>query len=74
VIRDTFIATPPKARVPQQVVEALDTLPLEERQVILLRCVADMSLNEAGYVLGKSNAAVKQLQVQALQAINTLFR
>ena len=74
VIRDTFIATPPKARVPQQAVEALDTLPLEERQVILLRCVADMSLNEAGYVLGKSNAAVKQLQVQALQAINTLFR
>ena len=33
-----------------------------------------LSLNEAGYVLGKSNAAVKQLQVQALQAIHTLFR
>lgn len=74
VTRDRFIATPPKARMPQQAVEALDTLPLEERQVIMLRCVADMSLHETGYVLAKSNSAVKQLQFQALRAMHTLLR
>jgi RNA polymerase sigma-70 factor, ECF subfamily len=52
----------------------VDTLSLEEQQVIMLRCVADMSLNEVGYVLGKSNSAVKQLQFQALRTLQELRR
>jgi hypothetical protein len=31
-----------------------------------------MSLNEVGYVLGKSNSAVKQLQFQALRTLQEL--
>jgi len=54
--------------------EPLDPLSLEERQVILLRCVADMSLPEIGYVVAKSNYAVKQLQMQALRAMHNLLR
>jgi RNA polymerase sigma-70 factor, ECF subfamily len=53
--------------------EAFTRLALEERQVIILRCIADMSLNEVGYVLAKSNSAVKQLQFQALGALRELM-
>jgi DNA-directed RNA polymerase specialized sigma24 family protein len=65
VIRDTWLTAPSRTQAP----EALDSLSLEERQVIVLRCVVNMSVHEIGYVLAKSNHAVKQLQFQALRAM-----
>ena len=82
VLRDTYIPPPHPACVPQCAGARaaahdhapLDALALDERQVIALRCVADLSVSEIGYVLGKSNQAVKQLHYQALRALSQALR
>jgi RNA polymerase sigma-70 factor (ECF subfamily) len=74
VLRDRFSVAPHKARPPLAAAGGLDHLSLEERQVVMLRCVADMSLPEVGYVLAKSNRAVEQLEFQALSSMNALLR
>lgn len=49
--------------------DAFVALPCEESQIIMLSYVAGMNLNDVGYVLGKNNRAVNQLQFQALRAL-----
>ena len=58
---------------PAEVQDALNTLPIEQRQLILLRCAADMDLEEIGYIVGKPTRAVEQLQLQALRAFHSLL-
>ena len=70
VMRDASISARPVAHAHKPIAP----LSLEERQVIMLRCVANMSLPEIGYVLAKSNSAVKQLQYQALRAMHDWLR
>ena len=74
LLRDTFIPAPHQPRAiagaSAHGPTALNALTPEERQVLMLRCVADMSLHEAGYVLAKSNSAVKQLQIRAMRAMH----
>jgi RNA polymerase sigma-70 factor, ECF subfamily len=49
--------------------EALTHLTDEQRDVILLRFVADQSPGEVAQILGKNENAVKQLQWRALRAL-----
>jgi DNA-directed RNA polymerase specialized sigma24 family protein len=70
ILRDSF--TPPSPTM--HTLDPLAPLSLEERQVILLRCIANMSLSEVGYVVAKSNDAVRQLQVQALRRMHAWGR
>jgi len=47
--------------------QLVDTLPVDQRQVILWRFVDQKSLREAATELGRSEGAIKQLQLRALQ-------
>ncbi len=47
----------------------LDTLPDDQRAVIALRVIADLSINQVGEILGRSPGAVKQLQRRGLLAL-----
>jgi RNA polymerase sigma-70 factor (ECF subfamily) len=53
----------------QQVRDLLETLSAEQRDVLLLRVVADLSLEQTAQVLGKRVGAVKALQHRALGAL-----
>ncbi len=44
----------------------LDQLPADQRDVLLMRVVADLGVEETATALGKSPGAVKQLQRRAL--------
>ena len=47
----------------------LATLPADQRDVLLLRLVADLPVADVAVVLGRSPAAVRQLQVRALARV-----
>jgi RNA polymerase sigma-70 factor (ECF subfamily) len=49
-----------------QLGQALDQLTADQHQVILLRFVAGLKLQEIAYVMEKSTAAIKMLQLRAL--------
>jgi RNA polymerase sigma-70 factor (ECF subfamily) len=50
----------------RSVLEAVGTLTPDQRAVVLLRVVADLSVAEVARILGKSGGAVKTLQRRAL--------
>jgi RNA polymerase sigma-70 factor (ECF subfamily) len=54
-----------------QVMAVLATLPDDQRDVLALRVVADLSLEQTARVMGRSTGAVKQLQRRALIAVRT---
>ncbi len=47
----------------------LDELPADQRDVLLMRLVADLSLEQTAEAVGKSTGAVKQLQRRGLLAL-----
>jgi len=47
--------------------QLVDSLPVDQRQVILWRFVGQKSLREMATQLGRSEGAIKQLQLRALQ-------
>jgi RNA polymerase sigma factor (sigma-70 family) len=51
------------------VTELLEDLADDYREVLALRVVADLSVEEAAAIMGKSQGAVKQLQRRALKAL-----
>ena len=51
---------------PQEVADLLDDLPAEQREVLSLRLVAGLTVDQVAAVMGKSAGAVKQLQRRAL--------
>jgi RNA polymerase sigma factor (sigma-70 family) len=53
----------------ERVTELLDSLSPDQRDVVLLRIVGDLSLEEVARVVGKRTGAVKQLQRRGLAAI-----
>jgi RNA polymerase sigma-70 factor (ECF subfamily) len=53
----------------QRAVALIETLSPDQRDVLLLRIVADLSLEETATVLGKKVGAVKSLQHRALAAL-----
>lgn len=54
--------------------QLVDTLPVDQRQVILLRFVGQKSLREIGTELGRSEGAIKQLQLRALRNLRDRIR
>lgn len=57
----------------EQVHRVLETLSPDQRAVLLLRIVGDLSLEQAAEALGKRTGAVKQLQRRGLQAVKRLL-
>lgn len=49
----------------------VETLPAEQRRVVVLRFVEEKSIKEVAREIGKSEGAVKQLQFRALSALRT---
>ncbi|MCC3266300.1 RNA polymerase sigma factor [Arthrobacter gengyunqii] len=47
----------------------LDGLPARQKEVLLLRVVADLSIEEAAKIMGSTAGAVKQLQTRALRTL-----
>lgn len=56
----------------QRVLDALGELSEEQRSVITLRVLGDLTLEQTAQVLGKSVGAVKQLQRRGLLSLRTL--
>src|SRR5262245_11045057 len=57
----------------EHVVDLLAVLSQDQREVVLLRIVADLSVEEVGRMLGKSEGAIKALQHRALAALRRHF-
>lgn len=57
-----------------QVRELLGQLPADQRDVLLLRVVADLSLEQTAAAIGRSAGAVKQLQRRGLLALKERLR
>lgn len=53
------------------VVSLLDELTEDHREVLLLRVVADLSLEQTADVMGRTTGAIKQLQRRALSALRS---
>jgi RNA polymerase sigma factor (sigma-70 family) len=53
----------------EHVLEILDMLPDDQREVLTLRIVADLSITQVADIIGRSNGAVKQLQRRGLLTI-----
>ena len=54
--------------------QLVDTLPDDQRRVIILRFVGQKSLRETANEIGRSEGAVKQLQLRALQNLRERIR
>jgi RNA polymerase sigma-70 factor, ECF subfamily len=54
--------------------QLVDTLPDDQRRVIILRFVGQKSLREIAMELGRSEGAIKQLQLRALQNLRERIR
>jgi RNA polymerase sigma-70 factor (ECF subfamily) len=54
--------------------QLVDTLPDDQRRVIIRRFVAQKSLREIATELGRSEGAIKQLQLRALQNLRERIR
>jgi RNA polymerase sigma factor (sigma-70 family) len=64
---DTSAETEVMQRVaPQEVLDLLHVLPEDQREVLSLRLVGGLTVEQVGDVMGKSAGAVKQLQRRAL--------
>jgi RNA polymerase sigma factor (sigma-70 family) len=57
---------------PQEVLRLLDGLPDDQREVLSLRLVAGLTVEQAAEAMGKSAGAVKQLQRRALLKLRDL--
>jgi RNA polymerase sigma-70 factor (ECF subfamily) len=53
----------------QRAIALIETLSPDQRDVLLLRIVADLSLEETAHVLGKKVGAIKALQHRAIAAL-----
>jgi RNA polymerase sigma-70 factor (ECF subfamily) len=53
----------------QRVMAVLETLSPDQKAVILLRVIGDLSLEQVAEVLGKRTGAIKQLQRRGLAAL-----
>jgi len=58
----------------RRVREALDQLPADDRQILVMRVLEELSTSEAAAVLGISESAVRMRQLRALQRFQKLIR
>jgi RNA polymerase sigma-70 factor (ECF subfamily) len=57
---------------PREVLNLLDGLPQDQREVLVLRLVAGHTVDQTAEVMGKTAGAVKQLQRRALTKLREL--
>ena len=57
----------------EQVLQVLASLSADQRAVLLLRVIGDLSLEQVAEALGKRTGAVKQLQRRGLIAVRKTF-
>lgn len=55
-------------------VEAIERLPADQRDVVMLRFFAGRSIRETADQLGRSDGAIKQLQFRALSSLRRMVR
>jgi RNA polymerase sigma-70 factor (ECF subfamily) len=60
---------PPPAPLDPDLLNALTELTADQREVVVLRFVADLSLDEVAAVTGRSTGAVKSMQHRALEQL-----
>jgi RNA polymerase sigma factor (sigma-70 family) len=53
--------------------EAIDALPRDQRAVLLLRILGDLTIEEIARALGKRTGAVKALQRRALKRMESAY-
>jgi len=68
-VLDTGAAPPPDDPFAPELVAALATLSLDQREVVVLRFVADLSLEAVARITGRTVGAVKALQHRALESL-----
>jgi RNA polymerase sigma-70 factor (ECF subfamily) len=52
-----------------ELMEAVASLPIDQRDCVLMRFVQEMSIAETAQVLGRSEGAIKQLQLRAVRSL-----
>ena len=57
----------------EQLIRLLDRLTDEQREVLLLRTVGDLTIDQIAKVMGKRRGAVKQLQRRAARRLETML-
>jgi RNA polymerase sigma factor (sigma-70 family) len=65
---------PPEEPVDPELVEALSTLSPDQREVVVLRFVGDLSLEDVAKMTGRKVGAVKALQHRALENLEKRLR
>jgi RNA polymerase sigma-70 factor (ECF subfamily) len=63
-----------KSEIRRQVREALDQLNFDDRQVLVMRVLEDLTTSETAAVLGISEAAVRMRQLRALERLQKIIR
>ena len=53
----------------EELMEAVSNLPVDQRDCVLMRFVQELSIAETAQVLGRSEGAIKQLQLRALRSL-----
>ena len=64
---DARIAEPPPDPVDPELVEALATLSADQREIVLLRFIADLPIEAVARITGRTPGAVKALQHRGLE-------
>ena len=72
-IVDTGEAPPPHDPFAPELIAALAALTLDQREVVVLRFVADLSLEAVARITGRTVGAVKVLQHRAIEILYTRF-
>jgi RNA polymerase sigma-70 factor, ECF subfamily len=72
-VEDAPAPEDPAALEPSQVMAALDQLSPDQREVLLLRLAAGLTVREAAQSLGKTTGAVKALQHRGLASLARQF-
>ena len=52
-----------------ELMEAVSSLPADQRDCVLMRFVQELSIAETAQVLGRSEGAIKQLQLRAVRSL-----
>ncbi len=58
----------------EELMQAVSTLPDDQRDCVLMRFVQELSIAETAQVLGRSEGAVKQLQLRAVRSLAKVLR
>lgn len=57
----------------EQALQAINSLTSSQREVVLLRVVADLNISQTAYILGKSEGAIKTLHHKAIARLRSLL-